>query len=115
MKTKLNIERAKAITAEQVMQVYSGRPGCMCGCRGNYRFNPEHLEAVTKLNGYAPDAKNVNLTQVKKVVRLLKEQIENGNSTVTIDFGRFRHYVYAEVNGRAYAMYLVTSAACTGA
>ena len=27
------------IRADQVKQVYSGRPGCACGCRGNYSEN----------------------------------------------------------------------------
>jgi hypothetical protein len=25
-----------SLTPEQVLRVYSGRPGCGCGCRGNY-------------------------------------------------------------------------------
>jgi len=25
-----------SLTSEQVLRVYSGRPGCGCGCRGNY-------------------------------------------------------------------------------
>ena len=24
------------LTVEQTIQTYSGRPGCMCGCNGNY-------------------------------------------------------------------------------
>jgi len=25
------------ISIDQIVRVYSGRPGCACGCRGNYR------------------------------------------------------------------------------
>ena len=30
------------LTTDDVLSVYSGRPGCACGCRGNHRGNPKH-------------------------------------------------------------------------
>jgi hypothetical protein len=27
------------INVDQTVRSYSGRPGCMCGCRGNYSFS----------------------------------------------------------------------------
>ena len=35
-----------AVEASQVSRVYSGRPGCMCGCRGNYSTSPAQITRV---------------------------------------------------------------------
>jgi hypothetical protein len=31
-----------------VEQVYSGRPGCACGCRGNYSTNPNTINQIVE-------------------------------------------------------------------
>jgi len=31
---------------QNISRVYSGRPGCMCGCRGNYSTNPAQITRV---------------------------------------------------------------------
>lgn len=36
MKNILEVSKA------DVMEVYSGRPGCACGCQGKYSVNPAH-------------------------------------------------------------------------
>jgi len=51
------------VKVENVIKVYSGKPGCGCGCRGNYRVNPAHLEFANKERGYDYGPEEVNLTQ----------------------------------------------------
>lgn len=34
------------IDVAKVKQVYSGRPGCQCGCRGNYSSKPAVIKRV---------------------------------------------------------------------
>ena len=43
----------------KVMKVYSGKPGCMCGCNGHYRVASAHAKAA----GY--DADDVSDRSVK--------------------------------------------------
>ena len=47
----------QSITVEQVSQVYSGRQGCMCGCRGNYSEQPAQKKRVLKLLQSDPRSK----------------------------------------------------------
>lgn len=56
------------VKVEEVIKVYSGKPGCGCGCMGNYRVNPQHFELAGKIRGYEYEANEANLTQVKKVL-----------------------------------------------
>ena len=34
------------INPNQVAQVYSGKPGCACGCKGNYSENPRTIKTI---------------------------------------------------------------------
>ncbi len=86
------------IRLNRVMQVYSGRPGCMCGCLGNYRVAKEHLVAANITRGYDHDPSDVNDRQVRRVVKILEAQ-----AGVDVD----PSYVFAEVDGRYYAAYFV--------
>lgn len=36
----------KEVTVEQVAQVYSGKPGCACGCRGAYRQDARNIKRI---------------------------------------------------------------------
>ena len=72
------------VKVEDVVQVYSGKPGCGCGCRGNYRVNPSHLEMANKERGYDYGRKDVSLMQVKSVLHILQEAEASGPGTVEI-------------------------------
>lgn len=73
---ELTAAQIAAITPEQVYVVYSGKPGCACGCRGNYRVNPQHLAFATKNRGYEYDANEVSLAQVKRVLRIVQQNLD---------------------------------------
>jgi hypothetical protein len=91
------VEKINALEDKDIMMVYSGKPGCACGCRGSYRVHPLHLAVADKDSGYAHDASDVNLTQVKKVLRILKTHV-----TDVQDFGTGYS---VELDGRCYAAY----------
>lgn len=97
------------IRLNRVMSVYSGRPGCMCGCVGTYRVASEHLAVANVDRGYDYDREDVNDRQVRKVVRILEAQTEVEMTS---------HYVFAKVQTgggpsgyRYYAAYFVPSQA----
>ena len=49
----------------KVFKVYSGRPGCMCGCQGNYKMASVHAEFAAAKRGYAVDAEDISDRSVK--------------------------------------------------
>jgi hypothetical protein len=61
-----------SLTFEDVRSVYSGKQGCMCGCRGKHRYNPKHLVEASEDRGYDISKEEINLLQVKKVLNFLK-------------------------------------------
>jgi len=62
----------QALTPELVMKVYSGKQGCMCGCRGKYWVHPNHRAEADKDRGYAHDDDEVSAKQVKRILGILK-------------------------------------------
>lgn len=49
----------------KVFKVYTGRPGCMCGCMGNYKMASAHAEFAAQDRGYAVDAEDISDRSVK--------------------------------------------------
>ena len=99
----------KAMTAEQfqamgvgeVSKAYSGKPGCMCGCKGRYYVCEHAREVSEEERGYKLDDDDVSDKQVLRILRLVQAEAACG----TVEFGDT--YAYAEVNDgkRAYAIY----------
>lgn len=80
---------------EFVSRVYSGRPGCACGCRGNYRATKAWAHAHPEVAEYR---KVVNEVQVKKVVNILRENLNVAKS--------YKNFLYIEnLNGRTFTVY----------
>lgn len=85
-----------AFTIDTVESVYSGRPGCMCGCRGNHRYASMRAAAASERRGCDVD---VNDAQVKRVLKILRDV-----PATDLEFGD--RYVAAKINGRTYVAYL---------
>lgn len=49
MMIKPSAEFLKSITSDMITRVYSGRPGCMCGCLGSYWTNPKFKDASSSV------------------------------------------------------------------
>lgn len=106
-----------SVTADQVMSVYSGKAGrCYCGCSGNHRYAKAHREIAGKDRGYAISDDEVNDAQVKKVLRIVKENFaidanaRKGNEPYSIqekDGEGFVTHFTAEVGSRSYTVYLL--------
>jgi len=45
MSNPVNIQ---SITPEQVTRAYTGKPGCMCGCKGTYAANPAQVVRILR-------------------------------------------------------------------
>lgn len=96
-------EALAVLTTEFVMSVYSGKPGCCCGCNGNHRYNSKHVALGSASRGYAVTPADVNDRQVAKVLALvqanadrLEDWDEDSNNfavTLTSDSGTQRLYI----------------------
>lgn len=62
----------QAITPNQVLEVYSGPSGCMCGCIGKYYVNPANRAEAEARRGYSCEDTDMNLGMVSKVLRILQ-------------------------------------------
>jgi len=61
------------ITPEMIKEVYTGKQGCMCGCKGRYYVNPAHREQADKDRGYSMPSGPGHMKMVKKVLNILKK------------------------------------------
>lgn len=62
-----------SLSLKNVQAVYSGKVGCACGCRGNYRYNSSMVKQASEDRGYAVNPDEVNDRQIRKVIRTLQE------------------------------------------
>lgn len=81
------------LTPADVSRAYSGRQGCMCGCKGKYY--------VSKAEAADEDAPSiVNPGMVTKVLRTIQANEEAANMEAD------GSCVYLDLGGRSYVAYL---------
>lgn len=92
---------AKRINVNAVGKVYSGRPGCMCGCRGKYTAATKHLEWANKDRGYPylSAAGEVSDRSVAVIVNKMNKFAE------LLEWADDGQYAYLELDGRIYCAY----------
>lgn len=90
----ITLDELQAFTTDDVISVYSGKPGCSCGCRGTYRYASAAVAdgTATQHVGYAVGADAVNDRQVKKVLGLVQraaaaqsKDVEYGPNNVALN------------------------------
>jgi len=86
------------IDTNKVLKVYSGRPGCWCGCRGKYSFASEFTAEGATRRGYAVWPDEVSDRNVRMIVKRLNN---NPNTKIEDDIA------FLELDNRVYAAYLV--------
>lgn len=64
------------IDVAKVARVYSGKPGCMCGCLGKYTTQAAHREWAGKNRGYAISDSEVNDRTVRLLVNKMNAQAD---------------------------------------
>lgn len=45
------------INPESIVRVYSGKPGCGCGCRGTYWDDARNIRRIVKILNSRPDTR----------------------------------------------------------
>ena len=92
-----------ALTAADVVAVYSGKPGCACGCRGKYSYSSEHRARASKHRGYRVEDDEISDRNVTRILNLMKA---NANDVQYIEDGI---YVFDLHENRTYTLYTLDS------
>ena len=84
-------EIIRNMTLSNVLHVYSGKPGCACGCRGSHRYSSK--------SGYDTQGGQIGDGQVTKVMNVLKAHeaecvLEDEGSIVFYDAGSRWYIAY---------------------
>lgn len=86
------------IDASKVTQVYSGKPGCMCGCRGKHYYPNRNVDAAGKARGYALDAEDISDKQVTRITNLLNKnpaaKVGEGGEWAEVTIGQRIYVAY---------------------
>lgn len=60
------------LTPADVRMVYSGKPGCMCGCRGSYAYTTAAREEGTRERGYEVTDSDISDITVTRLLKKLQ-------------------------------------------
>ena len=81
------------VTHKMVLKVYSGRLGCMCGCRGKWRWNPSQRsgeqDAIYNLDDNDYSARSVSII-FNKIKSDPRTRVQDGNILFLCDETRNR-------------------------
>jgi hypothetical protein len=81
---------------QTVYKVYSGKAGCMCGCRGKYSYASDAVEYGSKDRGYEVRAEEVN----DRSVKILTKKVLNDPDVKFED-----NYAYVDDGNRTKVVY----------
>ena len=103
--TEINDENKKVepITKiDNVASVYSGKPGCMCGCKGTYKYASKWREASSEDRGYKVNDEEINDSSVKLIVNKMNTLLE---TEAYEEAERTDQYLFIDTGSRYYAAY----------
>jgi len=92
---------AKRIDVNAVGRVYSGRPGCMCGCKGTYKVAPRYLDWANKDRGYpyTDEDGDISMRSVTRIVNKMNQYPE------LLEWADDGQYAFLELETRVYCAY----------
>ena len=102
--------RTKPIDKVTVRSVYSGRPGCCCGCNGDHRYATAHRQEAGNWRGYAIREDETSDRSVSIIVNKINRRIEEGATDVEHCVGGSVTFVTYETETRLLIAYLTKDA-----
>ncbi len=84
---------------EDILSVYTGPDGCMCGCQGSRRYNPEHRAEASLVRGYEVSESECSSRSISVVLNKFKKRLltgarlDKGDVVYCRDYDRGRQYV----------------------
>ncbi len=98
------------IDVNTVLKSYTGKMGCMCGCRGAYRVASKHLEAANAERGYDYDPEDVSDRSVKMAVNKLNKLIDWNNTKMVKQYVTTEYAYYDnDQTGRTVCVYFANN------
>jgi hypothetical protein len=95
------------ISLENVTSVYSGKPGCCCGCLGKHTYASAHREWSSNKRGYEVKDDEINARVVKLHINRINRAIEDGGEGVEKMEGyNGNWYYFLDTGTRWYIVYL---------
>ncbi len=95
------------VTFGRVTHVYFGKVGCMCGCKGKYKYASGYRDHNVLCNGHASPAENEDDRKCMFVLRLIQAAALNEKFTVT--YGDIpsdkEHWASYEDGKKSYTVY----------
>lgn len=92
------------LNQDDVLKVYSGKLGCMCGCKGKYKYASKHQVLGGKDRGYDVGDDEVSDRSVKRMVNKFNKM---DGFQVDVQDGIMSDYVFIETDTRMYCIYLL--------
>lgn len=96
------VELERVEKNELAMCSYSGRPGCMCGCKGKYSYTKKLQKFSGKNRGYSVRNDEISDISVKRMINKFKKLLKNDEN---VKFNKGERYFFYETPTRYYAIY----------
>lgn len=90
------------IDRSDIGKVYSGKPGCMCGCRGKYSYASKCVAVESKARGYKVDKDEVSDLSIDRICATIEKEAEAGAEVKVHAFG-----IFVEKANRVYGAYFI--------
>lgn len=100
---KITIQQANK---DNILSVYSGKPGCMCGCVGKHYYNPVYKDEGTKRRGYEVSDEETSIRMITRVLNLLRDVASDLSADESSKLVVDDNYFYARINNRDYVAYV---------
>lgn len=92
------------IKRDDVLMVYTGKRGCMCGCLGKYRYTKASAALATGTRGYECRPEEINEGQVTRVLNIMATLDDVEVMEIYSKQGDSLYYGF-EADGRHIAVY----------
>jgi hypothetical protein len=92
------------LTINDIAQIYSGKPGCCCGCLGTHSYNEIHLKESSESHGYEISSATAKIATNRSLNRMLNLFKKNSDKIEFLDT-----CISFETDTRLYVIYFCKS------
>lgn len=96
----------QSLTVKDIANVYNGKVGCMCGCKGKYAYT-KHGMAAMAVDDYRKDRRDINEVECLRVLRKVQLAAMEDEKNVDVD-DNGEWISYDTAKGRRYCVYLAS-------
>jgi hypothetical protein len=94
------------IDIDKVLNVYSGKPGCMCGCKGKYTFRKATQQLGTENRGYEVTDEECDDAKVQRLINKVTRMLDDSTGDYEVEIDEDGS-VYVETPTRIYYVRMI--------